>query len=104
MIKKRPTIKDIAKIAKVSTAAVSLALNGQPRIGQETRRRILRIAKDLNYQPNFVARSLVIKKSRTLGLIITTIMNPFYRSWRKALKIRQWNWAITSFCAAPIMT
>ncbi len=86
MIKKRPTIKDIARIAKVSTAAVSLALNDQPRIGQDTRRRILRIAKDLNYQPNFVARSLVIKKSRTLGLIITTIMNPFYPELAKGIE------------------
>lgn len=86
MIKKRPTIKDIAQIAKVSTAAVSLALNDQPRIGQETRRRILRIAKDLNYQPNFVARSLVIKKSRTIGLIITTIMNPFYPELAKGIE------------------
>jgi len=86
MIKKRPTIKDIAKIAVVSPTAVSMALNDRPRIGQETRRRILCIAKDLNYQPNFVARSLVIKRSHTIGLIITTIMNPFYPELAKGIE------------------
>lgn len=83
MIKKKPTIKDIAK---VSSTAVSMVLNDRPRIGQETRRRILRIAKDLNYQPNFVARSLVIKRSHTIGLIITTIMNPFYPELAKGIE------------------
>jgi LacI family transcriptional regulator len=86
MIKKRPTIKDIAKIAVVSPTAVSMALNDRPRIGQETRKRILRIAKELNYQPNFVARSLVIKRSHTIGLIITTIMNPFYPELAKGIE------------------
>jgi len=85
MIKKKPAIKDIAKIAKVSPATVSMVLNDRPRIGQETRRRILCIAKDLNYQPNFVARSLVIKRSHTIGLIITTIMNPFYPELAKGI-------------------
>jgi LacI family transcriptional regulator len=77
-MKKKPTIKDIARIAKVSPTAVSMALNERPRIGEETRKKILRIAKQVNYQPNFVARSLVSKKSHILGLIITSIMNPFY--------------------------
>ena len=69
MVNKKPTIKDIAKIAKVSPTAVSMALNDRPRIGPETRKRILRIAKELRYQPNFVARSLVMKRSHTLGVI-----------------------------------
>jgi len=86
MINKKPTIKDIAKMAKVSSTAVSLALNDRPRIGQETRKRILRIAKELNYQPNFVARSLVMKRSHTIGLIITTIMNPFYPELAKGIE------------------
>lgn len=86
MLTKKPTIKDIAKIAKVSPTAVSMALNDRPRIGQETRKRILRIAKELNYQPNFVARSLVMKRSHTIGLIITTIMNPFYPELAKGIE------------------
>jgi LacI family transcriptional regulator len=85
-MKKKPTIKDIARKAKVSPTAVSMALNERPRLGKETRKKILRIAKELNYQPNYVARSLVSKKSHTLGLIITTIMNPFYPELAKGIE------------------
>jgi len=75
-----PTIKEIAREANVSVAAVSVALEGKntSRVSQETRRRILEIARRLNYQPNLIARSLVTKKSYTLGLVITTLFNPFY--------------------------
>jgi LacI family transcriptional regulator len=83
---KKPTIKDIAKIAKVSNTAVSMALRGHTRIGQETRQKILRIAKRLDYQPNFIARSLVIKKTNTIGLIITSILNPFYPELAKGIE------------------
>jgi len=75
---KKITIKDIARIASVSHTTVSRALNNQLRIRKETRERILSIAKELNYRPNFIARSLVMKRSKTLGLVITTIANPFY--------------------------
>lgn len=85
-MKKNLTIKDIARKAKVSPTAVSMALNERPRLGKETRKKILRIAKELNYQPNFVARSLVMKRSHTLGLIITTIMNPFYPELAKGIE------------------
>ncbi len=83
---KKPTIKDIAKIAKVSNTAVSMALRGHTRISQETRQKILRIAKRLDYQPNFIARSLVIKKTNTIGLIITSILNPFYPELAKGIE------------------
>ncbi len=86
MIEKKPTIKDIAKLAKVSPTAVSMALNDRPRISPETRKRILRIAKQLRYQPNFIARSLVMKRSHTLGVIITSIMNPFYPELAKGIE------------------
>ena len=66
--------------------AVSMALNDRPRIGKETRKRILRIARELNYRPNFIARSLVLKKSHTIGLIITSIMNPFYPELAKGIE------------------
>jgi LacI family transcriptional regulator len=86
MVNKKPTIKDIARMARVSPTAVSMALNDRPRISAETRKRILRIAKDLRYQPNFVARSLVMKRSHTLGVIITTILNPFYPELAKGIE------------------
>ncbi len=83
---KKITIKDIARIANVSHMTVSRALNNKPRICDETKTRILSIAKELNYQPNFIARSLVMKRTRTLGLIITTIANPFYNELAQGIE------------------
>jgi len=77
-MKKKVTIKDIAHMANVSHTTVSRALNDKSRIRNETKEKILAIVRELNYQPNFIARSLVMKRTRTLGLIITTIANPFY--------------------------
>ena len=75
---KKITIKDIARMANVSHTTVSRALNDKSRIKNETKEKILTIAKELDYRPDFIARSLVMKRTRTLGLVITTIANPFY--------------------------
>jgi len=75
---KKITIKDIARFANVSHTTVSRALNNKSRIRPETKEKILSIARELNYRPNFVARSLVMKRTKTLGLVITNIANPFY--------------------------
>ena len=77
-MKKKVTIKEIARMASVSHTTVSRALNNKSRIRNETKEKILSIARELNYQPNFIARSLVMKRTKTLGLVITTIANPFY--------------------------
>jgi LacI family transcriptional regulator len=77
-MKRKVTIKDIARMANVSHTTVSRALNNKSRIRNETKEKILSIARELNYQPNFIARSLVMKRTKTLGLVITTIANPFY--------------------------
>jgi DNA-binding LacI/PurR family transcriptional regulator len=70
---KLTTIKDIAKKAGVSITTVSRALNGYDDVSEKTRRRIREIAEELNYSPNAVARSLVSRKTRTIGLIISDI-------------------------------
>src|SRR3972149_5291654 len=75
---KKITIKDIARTADVSHTTVSRALNNKSRIKNETKEKILAIARELNYRPNFIARSLVMKRTKTLGLVITNIANPFY--------------------------
>jgi len=67
------TIKDIAKIANVSHTTVSRALNDSPFINVETKAKIMLIAKDLNYVPNYSAKSLVLNRSYNIGLIFTTI-------------------------------
>lgn len=67
------TIKDIAKIAKVSHTTVSRALNDSPFINVETKAKIKLIAMELNYVPNYSAKSLVLNRSYNIGLIFTTI-------------------------------
>ncbi|TDL31507.1 LacI family transcriptional regulator [Jeotgalibacillus sp. S-D1] len=68
------TIKDIAKKAGVSITTVSRALNGYSDVNEDTRKKIIETAKSLNYSPNTIARSLVMKKSRTIGLLISGLM------------------------------
>jgi LacI family transcriptional regulator len=62
------TIKDISLKAGVSHSTVSRALNNTGRMGEETRRKILQIAEEMNYVPNFSARSLVTDKSYNIGV------------------------------------
>jgi LacI family transcriptional regulator len=72
------TIKDIARTAGVSTVTVSRALNNKPDINQGTKDRILRIAEELEYKPNGLAKSLVTRKTRTLGVLIPNTTDSFF--------------------------
>lgn len=74
----RITLKDVARAAGVSTAAVSYALNGTAGVSDEARARIKRIANELGYRPSSSARSLRTGRSRTIGLLVADIGNPFY--------------------------
>jgi len=73
-----PTIKDIAKKLGVSYSSVSRALNGKKGVSEKTRREIQRLANEMDYQPNDLARGLVNKVSKTIGVIIPEITNPFF--------------------------
>ena len=72
------TLKDVAKLASVSAQTVSNVVNGKRNVRPETRLRVLEACEELNYTPNAVARSLVTRKSRTIGLVVTNIRNPIY--------------------------
>lgn len=72
------TIKDIARETGVSYATVSRGLTGKPGVKEETRLLILEKAKQMGYEPNGIARGLVLKQTNTLALIIPDITNPFY--------------------------
>lgn len=65
----RPTVKDVARVAGVSQATVSKALNHSPEVSQETRQRVAAIASGLGYRPNAIARSLKARQSHTFGVI-----------------------------------
>jgi DNA-binding LacI/PurR family transcriptional regulator len=72
-----PSIKDIARIAGVSHCTVSRALHRSPLINPMTAERIRDIALREGYVPNEVARSLVSRATRTVGVVVTTIADPF---------------------------
>lgn len=63
-------IKDIAEKANVSTATVSYVLNGNGGVGEETRKKVLRVIEELEYKPNPIAKSLKLKKTNTIGVVV----------------------------------
>lgn len=67
------SLKDIAKLANVSVATVSNTLNNRGRVGDETRKKIFEIADQLDYRPNSIAKSLKLRKTRTIGVIVEDI-------------------------------
>ncbi|MGW1234305.1 LacI family DNA-binding transcriptional regulator [Streptomyces californicus] len=71
-------IKDVAAEAGVSVATVSRVLNGHPSVSQEARTRVLAAVEALGYRPNAVARSLRTAQTRTLGLVISDVLNPYF--------------------------
>ncbi|HAD10827.1 MAG TPA: LacI family transcriptional regulator [Saprospirales bacterium] len=80
MVHKKIQLKDIAREVGVSIATVSYVLNNRPmaaRISEEVAARIRETARELNYQPNQIAKSLKTQKTHTIGLIVADIANPF---------------------------
>ena len=77
-MKSTPTIKDIAQAANVSAGAVSLALNDRPGVSEKTRRKIQKIARKMDYRPNYAAKRLIGQPSHTIGLILRNIADPFF--------------------------
>ena len=71
------TIKDIARAAGVSHTTVSRALKGNPSISTETTERVQRLAHEMGYTPSAVAQSLLSRRTQTIGMVITTIADPF---------------------------
>lgn len=71
------SIKDIARAARVSHPTVSRALRHSPLVNRETAERIRLIASRMGYWPNAVARGLVTKRTGTIGVVVTTIADPF---------------------------
>ncbi len=73
-------LKDVAHYVDVSEATVSLVMNNKTGVNKKTRERVLHAAKELGYYPNNIARGLAMKKTNTIGLVITDIENPFFGS------------------------
>ncbi len=71
-------IREIARRAKVSTATVSRTINRVPTVDPQLSRRVWKVIEELGYYPNTQARALVSGRSRTFGLIVSEITNPFF--------------------------
>jgi DNA-binding LacI/PurR family transcriptional regulator len=82
------TIRDVAKAAGVSTATVSNVLNKTGKVGGRTHRLVLSAVKRLGYFPNVHARHLASRDSRTLGIIVSDIVNPFFPEVIKSFETR----------------
>jgi LacI family transcriptional regulator len=78
------TLKDIAESLDVSVVTVSKVLRNQGKISAATRERVLRRAKQLNYQMNWVARSLVTRRTFTIGLLLPEFTHPFFAEIARA--------------------
>ena len=73
----RVSIKDIARAAGVSHPTVSRALSDSPLISEETKARVQRLAQEMGYSPNALARGLVTRQTYSVGVVVTTIADPF---------------------------
>ena len=78
-------IKDIARDLGVSTVTVSKVLRENADIGDATRRRVLKRLKELNYQPNMLARGLASGRTHTVGLVVPDLVHPFFAEFAKSL-------------------
>ena len=78
-------LKDIARDLGVSVVTVSKVLRGNADIGDATRKRVLKRMKELNYQPNMMARGLASGRTYTVGLVVPDLVHPFFGEFAKSL-------------------
>jgi len=77
-VKAHITLKQIAQELNISVMTVSRALNNHPNVNKKTREKVLKAAKRLGYIPNFIAKSLVKKKTYTIGVVVPEITYSFF--------------------------
>jgi LacI family transcriptional regulator len=80
------SIKDVAAEAGVSVATVSRVLNDHPSVSDDARTRVLAAVEALGYRPNAVARSLRTDQTRTLGLVISDVLNPYFTELARSVE------------------
>lgn len=77
-LSRRVTAKEVAEKLGISTMTVSRVMNKRSNVDEETRRRVLDAAQELGYSPNHIAKSLVLKKTHTIGVVVPEITHSFF--------------------------
>jgi LacI family transcriptional regulator len=72
------TLRDVARLANVSIATASAVVNNKGKVSDKLRQRVLRAMEGLDYHPDQVARSLKVRRTHTLGMVIPDVTNPFF--------------------------
>jgi len=80
MLNKQVTLKDLARKLRLSVSTVSRALRNVQDINPETKKQVLALAEELNYEPNFIAKSLVNKKTKVIGVVLPVIASSYFAS------------------------
>jgi len=83
-----PTILDVAHRARVSKSLVSMVIRAENGVSPKAREAVLRAIEELNYRPNVIARSLVERRTRILGVMISDLRNPFFGDVVSGIQIR----------------
>ncbi|MBO9561560.1 MAG: LacI family DNA-binding transcriptional regulator [Niastella sp.] len=78
MMQRPPTIKDLARALNISVSTVSRALRNATDINPETRQAVLKLAKEMEYEPNFIAQSLVKKQTHIIGVVVPSIDSNYF--------------------------
>jgi LacI family transcriptional regulator len=84
-MERKPTMNDVARVARVGTMTVSRVLNGSANVTEETAKRVYHAIEKLGYRPNEMARALRSLKSRTIGLIVPYLYDPFFATCAHAV-------------------
>lgn len=98
---KRITSHEVAHKAGVSQSTVSRAFSGDERLSKATRERVLKIARDLGYHPNAIARSLITQRTQIIGIVASYMSNPFFPVVLQAFtqRLHDLGWKVLLFTA-----
>ncbi len=80
------TIKDVARLAGVSISTASVALSGKGPVSEATQLRVREAARRLRYRPNAIARSLVTRRTRSIGLVLADLTDPYFHGIAKGVE------------------